>query len=434
MLRNLLIQLFLLVYSSFWVRAQIPEKGLLCHFSFDNKLHNAVDKTHQAKLIGAQYGADRFNRPLHAIKLNGEQQYVSLGNSKRLKPTEGLTLALWASKDNWQGKSGAHIFSNYEFAGFALALKNIAQLSATLKTTDGSLDVTYSISALSPGWHHFAVTFDGQHFVLYVDSQPVARSKTSEVATIEQHPTNHTFLGVSASREHVPWYYEQNYFQGMIDDVFVYGRALSEQEIIYLYEDAPPVEMKGFVFDRETGKKIAAQIDIDGVMYTATAEKGYTAPIKPKASDKIIHISAKGYFGKVDRIPKGVYYFEQNFELNPIKINESVVLNNIEFEQNSSELSASSFVYLDSVVEMMKENSTIKIEISGHTDIIGNPKANQALSEKRAESVSKYLISKGINSERIKTVGYGGALPIVTSQDEELRKKNRRVEFKVTSY
>ena len=73
----------------------------------------------------------------------------------------------------------------------------------------------------------------------------------------------------------------------------------------------------------------------------------------------------------------------------------------------------------------------MEIEISGHTDNVGAEDYNQKLSQERAQSVADYLIGKGIESTRLKAIGYGEGRPIAFNGDEEGRQTNRRVEFKV---
>jgi outer membrane protein OmpA-like peptidoglycan-associated protein len=65
---------------------------------------------------------------------------------------------------------------------------------------------------------------------------------------------------------------------------------------------------------------------------------------------------------------------------------------------------------------------------------LGNTYYNKILSEKRAKSVADYLIQSGINKKRIESFGYGSSQPLSNSRTDEIRKKNRRVEFKITKY
>src|SRR5690606_39456412 len=74
---------------------------------------------------------------------------------------------------------------------------------------------------------------------------------------------------------------------------------------------------------------------------------------------------------------------------------------------------------------------SLKIEIQGHTDDVGGREFNLELSERRAESVKRYLVEKGIDESRIKTSGFGPDRPIDPAKTSKARAKNRRIEFKV---
>jgi outer membrane protein OmpA-like peptidoglycan-associated protein len=115
--------------------------------------------------------------------------------------------------------------------------------------------------------------------------------------------------------------------------------------------------------------------------------------------------------------------------LRDIDEGSAIVLENIFFEFNKTELLPASFVELDKVVQFMLEEDIKLIEISGHTDNEGSDSYNQKLSEGRAKAVTDYLISKGIKSERILTVGYGETRPVDSNQTDAGRAQNRRVEF-----
>jgi outer membrane protein OmpA-like peptidoglycan-associated protein len=87
---------------------------------------------------------------------------------------------------------------------------------------------------------------------------------------------------------------------------------------------------------------------------------------------------------------------------------------------------------LDENGKILQENPDIKVEIIGHTDAIGSEKANQILSEKRAESAKKYVIDKfNISDDRMIVTGYRDTRPITDNKTSEGRAKNRRVEFRV---
>lgn len=104
------------------------------------------------------------------------------------------------------------------------------------------------------------------------------------------------------------------------------------------------------------------------------------------------------------------------------------VLKGVQFETGKATLTPESFERLDSVVEYMTYKKSVRIEISGHTDNVGNPRSNKVLSEKRAKACRDYVVSKGIKGDRIKTIGYGAERPIASNDTEEGRQENRRIE------
>jgi outer membrane protein OmpA-like peptidoglycan-associated protein len=114
-----------------------------------------------------------------------------------------------------------------------------------------------------------------------------------------------------------------------------------------------------------------------------------------------------------------------------IKKGESMVLRNIFFETNEFHLKPESTQELERLVKMMKENPSIQIEISGHTDNVGSESLNQRLSENRAKAVYDFLVNKNIGTNRLKFVGYGMSKPIAPNDTEEGRAQNRRTEIQV---
>lgn len=111
--------------------------------------------------------------------------------------------------------------------------------------------------------------------------------------------------------------------------------------------------------------------------------------------------------------------------------NTSIVLNNIYFDFDKSDLQQDSFVELDRVVKFLNDNPDVKIEISAHTDSKGSDDYNLSLSQKRAESVVAFLAGAGIDPARLIAKGYGESVPIGDNNTEEGMAKNRRVEMKV---
>ncbi len=112
-----------------------------------------------------------------------------------------------------------------------------------------------------------------------------------------------------------------------------------------------------------------------------------------------------------------------------IEKGKAIVLNNVYFEQSSFIMQKESYPELDKVVSMLKSNPQTKIEIGGHTDNIGDNRLNLALSENRAKVILNYIVSKGIDEDRLLYKGYGGTKPVAPNDSEDNKKKNRRVEI-----
>jgi outer membrane protein OmpA-like peptidoglycan-associated protein len=114
------------------------------------------------------------------------------------------------------------------------------------------------------------------------------------------------------------------------------------------------------------------------------------------------------------------------------RVGNNITLNmpgNITFRTDSADLQPDFFGVLNSVSIVLKEYDKTLLEVAGHTDNTGNDAHNQALSERRAGSVSTYLQSQGINSQRLMTVGGGEGHPVATNDTAEGRQLNRRVEL-----
>lgn len=150
------------------------------------------------------------------------------------------------------------------------------------------------------------------------------------------------------------------------------------------------------------------------VKYQITAEaQGYnprTVILDPKEMDDL---------NKVTR----------NIVLTPA--GEAIRLTHLIFSQGKAHIDPQSFQELDEVVEMMKDNQKIVIQLEGHTDNLGNAKANVKLSQDRVDAVKEYLVSKGVSKKRVKTKAFGGTRLLTTDTSPAGRNANRRVELRI---
>ena len=114
-----------------------------------------------------------------------------------------------------------------------------------------------------------------------------------------------------------------------------------------------------------------------------------------------------------------------------VKPAADIVLNAVYFESAKADLGDEAKAQLDGISTILKKNSAVEVEISGHADSKGNDDLNQVLSDKRARSAYNYLVSKGVKKSKLKTKGYGETKPVGDNETDEGRAKNRRVEFQI---
>ncbi len=215
-----------------------------------------------------------------------------------------------------------------------------------------------------------------------------------------------------------------------------------------LYEGARPTAvtyMKGIVYDSKTRQRLQAKFELIDLSTSKTVAQSNSDPLNgefmvslPTDRNYALNVSRDGYL-----------FYSENFELKgdhsklkpyakdillqPIETGSIVILKNIFFDFDKSDLKPESQVELNRLVGLLQKNVRLKIEIGGHTDNKGTAAYNQNLSEERAKSVYEYLVNKGIDKTRLTYKGYGLTKPIDTNDTDEGRANNRRTEFKVIS-
>ena len=205
------------------------------------------------------------------------------------------------------------------------------------------------------------------------------------------------------------------------------------------------VVVKGTVRDkRKTAKTLFAELTItdinrDDRPITIYSNKDDGKYIVILNKDKICDFSVRspGYLFHSRKIDlTGLQQYKEINEdilLEPIVVGANIVLNTMYFEFRKYRLLKESKYELNRIIKLMKDNPTIRVEISGHTDNIGSDRANQKLSDQRAQSVVDYLVKNDIAKDRLEAKGYGKTRPIATNKTEEGRQENRRVEIEVLS-
>jgi outer membrane protein OmpA-like peptidoglycan-associated protein len=133
------------------------------------------------------------------------------------------------------------------------------------------------------------------------------------------------------------------------------------------------------------------------------------------------------YLDKCPNTPKG-----DRVDKNGCTINKTVVLTtDVTFEFDKSNLQPKAKDKLDEIVESLKADNNYSVKIEGYTDAIGTEAYNKKLSERRSKSVADYLISKGIDKNKLESVGFGEANPVSTNKTSAGRAANRRVVIKI---
>lgn len=108
---------------------------------------------------------------------------------------------------------------------------------------------------------------------------------------------------------------------------------------------------------------------------------------------------------------------------------EIKITQQIHFAFNKAVIRPESYPVLDAVVQVLKDNPKMEIEVQGHTDNVGSPFVNKPLSQQRADAVRNYLVQHGVAAARLTAVGYGQDKPLVSNSDDRGRALNRRVQF-----
>ena len=202
--------------------------------------------------------------------------------------------------------------------------------------------------------------------------------------------------------------------------------------------------IKGVITDVTTKLPIEALITItdnsSGVEITnikSNRNSGKFLVTLPSGKNYGIAIKSDGYLFHSENfdlpVSSGYFEFTKPVHMKKIDVGSSIVLKNVFYNVNESNIRSESNTELTLLLKLMIENPTITVEISSHTDNKGSEKYNLELSEKRSQAVVEYLVSKGIQANRLISKGCGMTIPISSNDTEEGRQLNRRTEFKILS-
>ncbi len=202
------------------------------------------------------------------------------------------------------------------------------------------------------------------------------------------------------------------------------------------------IYVKGVVTDLISKKGLPANLELTDnatgtiINKVQTDELGHYFITLPEGKDYTFTVNRKGYlfyssaYALSGAAPDSTYI--KNIALEPIKLASNFVFTQVLFESNSYALLPASLPELNKLVQILEENPSMHIQISGHTDNVGKDADNLTLSTNRAKAIVQYLSSKGIATERLSYKGFGSTEPIATNETAAGRALNRRTSFTIT--
>ncbi|MDR2928191.1 MAG: OmpA family protein [Cytophagaceae bacterium] len=197
--------------------------------------------------------------------------------------------------------------------------------------------------------------------------------------------------------------------------------------------------LSGVIQEEGTGTPVVGTINVlkpgEGSVQTVTsaAETGKYELNLTEQGPFVLEVTGEGYFfvNDVLQFTGDSTLILRNFNLKKLEKGVKIVIENILFNTGNATLRPESFTELNKLVNLLKENPGIKIEVSGHTDNTGSAAVNERLSKSRALSVKNYLASQGISADRVEYEGYGFQRPVADNNTEAGRAANRRVEIEI---
>lgn len=381
-MKNLIAFNIILLLSSIQVFAQNHPTDWVLNYAFDGNANDDGPYKNNGIIKGnVKPTKDRFGKDDKALFFDGQHAgYISIPFNETLNlPTQGFTFSVWIN------------LLDYHKTGYWDLVKTDKYAPIFCKSETEQF-FQYRLCLTSKGYH-----FDGVNnnylYGSYDTEGPVIRLKTWQhlvvtydnarlnlyVNGVLQHSTTFSNNFVTDKNplvigKDLPGAIE--YFNGYMDDFKVWNRSLNTKEVSLLYT------------------------------YFSVEEKKDSTPV-------VVNKDSKETFDIVE--------------------GQSIVLHQVLFVQSKTDLVESSFPELEKLLETLRQNPNVVIEIAGHTDNQGEREKNIELSENRAKKIKSYLTENGIADKRIRCVGYGPDKPLNKNRNESERKLNRRVEFRILS-
>jgi len=446
-------------------------------FTVSKRLNNPHNHT-EAYSVGIAmpypFNTQQRNEGAASLTIDNKQMYITVCETKRASYTSYRNCDIYKSNfrnGNWQKMKnlGDSIngIDSWEGQPSITADGNVLFFSSNRKGGYGGMDIYKSTKDSSGLWHK-AVNLgkvintakDEKSPFIHYDNQTLYFASnghfglggfdifySSFTDSGWSKPTNIGFpintqkdeVGLMLNTNGKKMYFASNNLAGIggydIYSSIVYPKARPKKVLF----------IKGQLFDEAGSPLQNALVELQsiqtkkitqGLVDSTSGKYAVSVPVK-KGEEFLITARKKGYFYATEYINPFTQKFEPptNIELKikPIQKGRTYILENVNFEFNSSELSDTTILCINNLVDFLIENPSLHIQLRGHTDDVGNAKSNMDLSIARARAVRKQLINSGIKAKRISYKGFGEKIPLVSATNPDARALNRRVEFVVIS-
>ena len=203
------------------------EPGLVAFFPFNGNSNDESGNGLNGTVFGATLAPDRFGNPDSAYSFDGVDDYIRVEDSPSLDITDELTVSFWMYMDKYTYAAQLITKGWHDGGPFSVGYSgNTAELGARFLTETGNIYLLPGIPALTGGWHHCSMTFKSGEQRFYLDGQLVDTLSSGSVLKTDDGPL---MIGNMEAKKY--------FFAGRLDDIRIYEKALSDSEILGLYND-----------------------------------------------------------------------------------------------------------------------------------------------------------------------------------------------------
>ncbi len=380
----------------------------------------------------------------NAYFFNGGDAYIDCGNDRSLNYNfSSFTIAAWVRPNEIVHNELSTIVAKWGFNErrdqFGLWINPTYKIIAAFSYPGTMEEGVFSSESIAPDkWYHVVTTWKRNGEIkIYINGKldKIGRQNGRGINTRSD-------LSMKIGRQLVR---KNRAYKGYIDEMRIYGRALSDSEVSALYNNGrtqcEKITLKGVVYNKRDRVPLPADVVVenmqDGTIVgtTKSANDGSYEIYLPTGGKFAFYAKKDGFLSENRNIDTDKYEpnstVTRDLFLVPVEVGETLTLNNIFFDFNKSTLQKESFAELNRILPFFKQYPNLKIELAGHTDNVGSDEYNQKLSQERANSVRDYLLSHGVPESSITAQGYGESEPVATNETDEGRQENRRVEFRI---